>query len=276
MEQKLIFMDIDGTLTEPGKNVPPDSAVKAIRQARENGHRVVLCSGRNYGLLTPLLSLGFDGFISSAGGYIVYDGQEVYDCPMTPVQQEKVLTVLEKNGVYYTIETRDCSYTDDRFKEFLRACPFSGSNSELLRWKEIVESDQYTLPMEKYNNAPVYKLIFASRGMERLQVPMKVLQDEFYFCIQDTAAKAIINGDLINKAFNKGTAVQRLCDYLNFPQANTIAFGDSMNDLEMLQASALGICMENGSPALQKIADAICPSIQADGIYRAFERLKLL
>ena len=42
MECKLIFLDIDGTLTEPGKNVPPASAVEAVRKARDNGHKVVL------------------------------------------------------------------------------------------------------------------------------------------------------------------------------------------------------------------------------------------
>ena len=47
MEQKLIFLDIDGTLTEPGKNIPPASAVEAVCRARKNGHKVVLCSGRN-------------------------------------------------------------------------------------------------------------------------------------------------------------------------------------------------------------------------------------
>ena len=74
MECKLIFLDIDGTLTEPGKNVPPASAVEAVRKARDNGHKVVLCSGRNYGMLSPLLRYGFDGLVGSAGGYIEYGG----------------------------------------------------------------------------------------------------------------------------------------------------------------------------------------------------------
>ena len=77
MNQKLIFLDIDGTLTEPGKNVPPPSAVEAVRRAREKGHKVVLCSGRNYGMLYPVLQYGFDGLISSAGGYIEYGGEVV-------------------------------------------------------------------------------------------------------------------------------------------------------------------------------------------------------
>ena len=48
MKRRIIFLDIDGTLTEPGKNIPPDSALRAIREARAAGHLVYLCSGRNF------------------------------------------------------------------------------------------------------------------------------------------------------------------------------------------------------------------------------------
>ncbi len=61
MEQKLIFFFFFFTLTVPGKNVPPPSAIAAVRRAREKGHKAVLCSGRNYGMLFPVLQFGFDG-----------------------------------------------------------------------------------------------------------------------------------------------------------------------------------------------------------------------
>ena len=120
MERKLIFLDIDGTLTEPGKNEPPVSALEAVRRARANGHRVVLASGRSYGMLSPLLLYGFDGLVGSAGGYIMYGEEVVYDCPMTPAQQRLVLDVFQRNGVFRTVESRDNSYTDEAFKDFLR------------------------------------------------------------------------------------------------------------------------------------------------------------
>ncbi len=276
MEQKLIFLDIDGTLTEPGKNIPPASAVEAVGRARKNGHKVVLCSGRNYGLLSPLLQFGFDGFISSAGGYIEYGGHIVYDCPMTRAQQDRVLKVLQENGVYYIIETRNHSYSDESFKEFLKNCIRSDANSELLRWQKHIESDQFTRPMTEYHLEPIYKAVFMSPGMDRLQNPIQCLQDEFHFCIQDENAHSIINGDLINKAFDKGTAVQRLCGHLDIAQKDTIAFGDSMNDLEMLQTAALGICMENGSMELKRLADEICSPFNEDGLYKSFEKLNLI
>ena len=115
-----------------------------------------------------------------------------------------------------------------------------------------------------------------SRGMERLKKPMQLLQDEFDFCIQDEDACGIVNGELASKAFNKGKAVERLCEFLGISRADTIAIGDSMNDLEMLKAVEIGVCMADGSPSLKKIARMVCPAVTEDGIYHAFEKLQLI
>ena len=276
MEQKLIFLDIDGTLTEPGKNVPPLSAVEAVRRAREKGHKVVLCSGRNYVMLFPVLEFGFDGLIASAGGYIEYGGQVVYDCPMTKEQQDRVLDVFKESGIYRTIGGKNNSYTDEGFKEFLAGDAQSKANSELLRWRIQIENELGIRPMSEYDGEPIYGMAFMSRGADRLKRPMEVLQDDFDFCIQGEDACGIVNGELASKAFNKGKAVERLCEFLGISRTDTIAVGDSMNDLEMLQAAETGVCMANGSPARRKIADMVCPSVTEDGLYSAFERLRLI
>lgn len=276
MEKKLIFLDIDGTLTEPGKNVPPASALEAVRGAQTNGHIAVLCSGRNYGMLSPLLQYGFDGVISCAGGCIEFGDQMVYDCPMTPEQQKQVLSVFQESGVYRTIGSRDYTYTDEGFKEFLAKNAQSKANSELLRWRVQLESELDIRPMAEYGGEPIYGLTFMSPGQERLETPMKLLNGEFNFCIQDTDACGIVNGELINRAYNKGTAVLRLSEYLGIAAEDTIAFGDSMNDLEMLQTAGYSVCMGNGSKRLQGIADMVCPPVNRDGLYRAFVQLGLI
>jgi hydroxymethylpyrimidine pyrophosphatase-like HAD family hydrolase len=51
---KLIFLDIDGTLTEPGSNTPPESALKALEMTKAKGNKVFLCTGRNVAMLAPL------------------------------------------------------------------------------------------------------------------------------------------------------------------------------------------------------------------------------
>lgn len=274
MEKKLIFLDIDGTLTQPGFNVPPASAQEAVKRARAKGHKVFLCSGRNRGMLSPLLSYGFDGLVASAGGYIEYGGQVIYDCPMAPELRDKAMRVFQENGIFRTVEGKEGSYTDEGFKDFLLES--SGGNSELLRWREQLEHELGIRPMAEYQGMPVYKMGFVSPSAAGLREPMRVLGDAFDFCIQGTDQLGAINGELINKAFNKGLAVERLCVHLGVPIEDTIAFGDSMNDLEMIRAAGLGICMANGSEELKKIADEVCPAVDEDGLYKAFSRHGLI
>lgn len=130
--------------------------------------------------------------------------------------------------------------------------------------------------MAEYDGEPIYGLTFMSPGQERLKEPMQALKDDFNFCIQDTDACGIVNGELINKAFNKGTAVQRLSEHLKIAITDTIAFGDSMNDLEMLQTAGYSVCMGNGGARLKKTADMVCPPVNKDGLYRAFTQLGLI
>lgn len=269
MNPKLIFLDIDGTLTEPGSNTPPDSALEAVRRAQKKGHKVVLCSGRNYGMLSPLLQYGFDAVIASAGGYIRRGDQIIYDQPMSRPQQEKAMEAFAQSGIFRTVESRDGSYTDEGFKLFLART--SGSNSEQLRWREQLEHNLGIRPMAEYHGEPIYKIVFMSPSREALEEPIRQLSGEFDFCIQETDQSGIINGELINKQFNKGTAVRRLSEACGVPLADTIAFGDSMNDLEMLQTAGLSICMGNGSEALKKAADEVCPPVGEDGLFQAFK-----
>ncbi len=276
MEQKIIFLDVDGTLTEAGSNEPPESAIRAIHQAREEGHYVFLCTGRNYDMISPLLKYDFDGVIASSGGYIVCQGKVIYDCPMTEEQKKTVLDVLKKNGVYRTVECMDGAYTDEEFKEFLRSHAKEGGNSELLRWREQVEKSLHILPMKEYREQPVYKIVVVCASKEQLTEPQSVLASDFEFCIQEKDVGGFINGEVVNKEFNKGKAIRRTCEYLHIPIYNSVAIGDSMNDREMMVTAGLSICMGNGSKELKRISDDVCPSVGEDGIRTAFLRHHLI
>lgn len=274
MGKRLIFLDIDGTLTEPGSNTPSPSALEAVRRARRAGNKVILCSGRNYGMLSPLLRYGFDGVISSAGGCIRYGDEPIYDCPMTPEQQARAMGAFARAGVFRTVEGFEQSYTDEGFQDFLREK--GGENSELLRWRRQIEQNLGIRPMAEYRGEPIYKILFATPDAEKLEKPREELEADFQFCMQAPGGWGMVNGELINRKFHKGTAVRRLCEYLGIPLENTVAFGDSMNDLEMLETAALGICMGNGNEALKRAAKAVCPPVGEDGLFRAFAEYGLM
>lgn len=276
MGRKIIFLDIDGTLTQPGCNEPPESALRAIRKTREKGNLVFLCTGRNYDMLSPLLRYGFDGVIASSGAYILCGEKLIYDCPMTEEEKKCVMELLQKNGIFRTVECVDGSYTDEGFKEFLAENAQAGGNSELLRWRRQIEASLNIRPMAEYKGQPVYKLVMMFRDEKQLEEPRRALGETFDFCIQESDRYGFMNGELIKKEYNKGIALRKVCAYYGVSVEDSIAYGDSMNDLEMMEAAGISICMENGSRKLKELADDVCGTVSADGIYQSFKKYGLM
>lgn len=274
---KLIFLDIDGTLTRPGENIPPDSAIDAIHKARSKGHKVFLCTGRNPDMLMPVFKLGFDGMISCAGGYVAVgmDASEVlFDCPMTEHQRDVALKSLHDNGVFCTIEAKDGSWGDENLGDFLKNQ--SEGNSEIERWRKALSENLGIKPMSTYDGSPVYKVVIMCEKNSQLDEAKELLGHEFDFVIQEVKAYNCLNGELINKKFNKGLGVDLIMKKFGVEKRDTIGFGDSMNDLEMMRTVGTSVCMANGAEALKKLADMVCPSVSDDGIARAFAKLKLI
>ena len=276
MSKKILFLDIDGTLTEPGSNIPPESARKAVEKAKEKGHIIFLCTGRNYAMLEPVYKLGFDGAIGSAGGYIIYGEEVIFDCPMNEEQRLLVLNTLKDNGVFRTVECKDGSYTDEGFKQFLEENSSEGGNSELLRWRKQIEESLDIRPMSEYDGAPVYKVVYMSPSKDYLDEPKKILGNDFNIIMQEPDKFGITNGEIVNKIFDKGKAVIKVCEYMGIDIKDSIGFGDSMNDLEMIQQVGYSVVMENGSDPLKKLADYVAPKVTEDGLYLAFEKLELI
>lgn len=272
---KLIFLDIDGTLTVPGENVPPASALEAIRKAQEAGNRVFLCSGRNYDMLSPLLQYGFDGYVASAGGYVVCGDEVLYDCPMTSEERDIALEDLHRNGVFCTIEAKDGSWGDENMDAFLQDQP--EGNSEIERWRKALAKGLGIRPMSEYDGRPVYKVVIMCMDMKQLDDARRDLEKDFNFAMQTLPEHGgCVNGELINRRFDKGRGIRRVAEKLGVPISDTYGFGDSMNDLEMIQTVGTSVCMDNGQEALKKISDMVCPAVSEDGLAKAFEQLGLI
>ena len=274
MRRKAIFLDIDGTLTVPGRNDPPESALEVIREARARGHKVLLCTGRSPDMLESVLKYGFDGAIAIGGGYVELDGEVLFDYPMTEKQRDLAMRLFKENGVFRTIVAKDASFCDEGMDEFLQQA--SGGSSELLRWREAIERDLKIRPISEYDGRPIYKIVFMCKSAEQLKPAIEALDGEFYFLVQDPDEADVIIGELINRKFDKGTGVRRVAEALGIPPEDTYGFGDSMNDAEMIRAVGTGVCMANGSPALQKMSSLVCPGVEENGLAWAFRELGLV
>ncbi len=274
MNRKLVFLDIDGTLTVPGTNVPPESAVQAVRQAQANGHKVYLCSGRNWNMLSPLLVYGFDGVVASSGGYVVVGDEVIYDDPMSDEQRDAALAVLHKNGVFCTIEASTGAWGDSNLEEFLKGQP--EGNSEIERWRKALAGSLGIRPMEEYDGSPVHKIVIMCPKAEQLDEARELLEKDFSFAIQDIPEHGCVNGEIISRSFDKGKGVLAICEKEGIPVEDTIGFGDSMNDLEMIRTVGIGVCMANGSETLKGYSDRICPAVEEDGLWQGFKDLGLI
>ncbi|MBQ9628019.1 MAG: HAD hydrolase family protein, partial [Synergistaceae bacterium] len=124
------------------------------------------------------------------------------------------------------------------------------------------------------------KVVIMCNKLSQLDDAKKALGDKFNFVVQDVRVgnsdQTCVNGEILDKAFNKGLGVRIIAEKFNVDIKDTIGFGDSMNDLEMIQTVGTSVCMSNGSEALKKLSDIVCPSVSEDGLAKAFEDLNLI
>lgn len=272
---KLIFLDIDGTLTKAGSNVPPPSAMEAIEKARRKGNKVLLCTGRNVGMAAPVYDLGFDGIISLAGAYVVCDGELIYDQPVDNDELKDIISILHEDGVFCTIEAKDKTYGDENIADFLKSA--KGDNSEIERWRKALSSELGILPMSEYDGRPIYKIVIMCTDHEQLERARELYEDRYDFVVQEVKEHGnCVNGELIHRSFDKGKAIRLVAEHYGVPMEDTIGFGDSMNDLTMIETVGTSCCMDNGAEALKKISDYVLPSVSDDGLAKGFSQLELI
>lgn len=85
----------------------------------------------------------------------------------------------------------------------------------------------------------------------------------------------LYNGEISIKGITKATGLKQITNYLNIPIEDTIAIGDSLNDLDILQEAGLSICMGNGADECKKIADFVTKDISDDGLAYALKHFNL-
>ena len=272
---KLIFLDIDGTLTVAGSNTPPASAMEAVRKSQEKGNKVFLCTGRNLGMAKKVYDLGFDGIIALAGAYIMVGEEVIYDRSVDNEELKQIIDVLHDNGVFCTIEAKDLTYGDENLSDFLQNA--DGDNSEIERWRKALSEDLGILPMKAYDGRPIYKIVVMTGKDEQLDEAREKYEKNYDFVVQEVKQHGnCINGELIHRSFDKGKAVKIVADHYGVSMEDTYGFGDSMNDLTMIEAVGVSACMGNGAEKLKEISDHVLEDVENDGLYKGFEALSLL
>lgn len=277
--RKAIFFDIDGTLLIPGEGIH-ESVRKALRKVRNHGHQVFIATGRAWCCLPEeLQDVELDGLIASAGSDIWFHGQNVYRQSLPEKLIRDTCQILKEMDAVYVLEGFDRIYVSGKAQQILLGEEvLPDDNPELVRWKNYFRKKTNLYPIEEWSPEVerIPKITFMLFHEEQVEQIEEIMSENFHVVFFPSAYSGFWNGELISLKADKGTAIQKAAELLHMEIADTIAFGDSMNDYEMILQAGCGVVMANGDAYLKTKADRICESVQEDGVIRELERMHLI
>ncbi|GGN97974.1 Cof-type HAD-IIB family hydrolase [Saccharibacillus kuerlensis] len=258
MEKSIIFFDLDGTLLNDNKQVN-DSTREAVAALKEQGHIVAIATGRAPFLFEHIRKeLNIDTYVSYNGSYVVLEGEVVFTNPLNDKALEQLtnLALQHDHAVVYMDH------------EDMRAnVPDSERVTESIGTLQIG-----TLPTHDplyYKDRFIYQsLLFCAEGEEK---PYETLFGTFDFIRWHPFSL-----DVLPAGGSKFKGIGKITEKLGIPLERQYAFGDALNDLEMLQGIPNSVAMGNGLPEAKEAAKWVTTSNNEDGIAQGLKLAGLL
>ena len=262
MNQKYaLFFDIDGTLVSFKTHEIPQSTIQALTQAKANGSRVYIATGRPPLIITNLGAIEglIDGYITTNGA-LCYVGDEMVTCQA--IAKEDVMTCVDdcqaKGNSLIVVGRKDVAVIDPKgdvdriFRQMLavknldKAAPLD----------EVLEQDILQL-------TPFFPADYESELMARMpQCVSGRWHPEFT--------------DITANGADKGKGILAMARHEGFDPSRTMAFGDGGNDMSMIIQAGIGVAMGNAIDALKEQADYVTTSVDEDGIMNALRHYQVI
>lgn len=278
--RKFLFFDIDGTLVGRSKIVTPKTRW-AIQQARKEGHKAFLCTGRApTSIVGDIKSIAFDGTVCSAGGFIMIDDQFIFENLINQYLLSEVMTLFINNRILFTLETKHALYQTPGVNEFFdqkhqKDCE---NNLELMRFFQLRRQGENRLPIQDFNilNTGVTKVCFIAPIKQNFYNCVPFLEEFFNIVTFSKESDDFVNGEIIIKNCTKADGIIKVVNYFHGSMKDTIGFGDSMNDYQMLQKANIGVVYENAPENLKALGDYYFTDPDDDGIYKVMLEMGLI
>ena len=245
---KIIFFDIDGTLVDPATRQISPKTRQALGKLREKGIITCVATGRVPVAFPDFGEVKFDAVCAINGSLCYTEKEVIYTNAISPKSVEQVLKNAEELGRPVSLAVRNGLAANGFDKDL---ADYYGL-SEL----ELIVSDTF----EEDCRGEVYQIMLGCREADFPTI-LKGAEDVKIAVSWDRAV------DVIPASGGKGAAIGKILEYFHLDPAQAMAFGDSYNDLDMLQAVGTGVAMGNAADALKEIADEVCGPVSQDGIY---------
>lgn len=258
---RLIAFDLDGTLLSPEKKLP-DNFFNTVKILREHDIRIVIASGRQFfniiNLFQPVVD---DLFFISENGALVFDGLEnIRACELPENAFEDV---FESASQMPSVLPMMCGAK----AAYLRPSdPVLESNAALYYEKRIVSDD----PATAAKDDKIVKLAICDGAGDAEKTFSHLLSNPSPSLSLALAGKDWL--DVMKRGVNKGEGLSFIAERLGLGAENCMAFGDYMNDLEMLKSVSYGYAMANAHPVVASSARYHAPSNADDGVMQVLRK----
>lgn len=277
--RKICFFDIDGTIIGKSRQIT-QANLEALHTLRSNGHLAFLCTGRApSSIFSNIIHIGWDGIIASAGSFVFVDRKQIYENAIDPNLLLQIIYLFTKHKIMFTLETKFTLYQSPGIKEFFDAHFKNDKNPNLeaVRAKEDREMNECRKPLAEYDGVvPVAKVCFIAKDKEAFTSLIPYFEEHFNIVYFNHEDEPFMNGELIQKSCTKGDGIKRVVEHLGARMEDTIAFGDSMNDHEMLLEASESYVSELSSDYLKSISDGTFEEPDQDGIAKILKQLQLI
>ncbi|WP_064092390.1 Cof-type HAD-IIB family hydrolase [Rossellomorea aquimaris] len=255
---KIVFFDIDGTLLDHDKTLP-DATKEAIKTLQSNGTYVAIATGRAPFMYEGLREeLGIESFVSFNGQYVVFENEVIYT---NPLKVEILETLLEDT---YSNDHPVVHLNHQTMKSNHKHHPFIEESMGSLKFPHPDYSPQF------YKDRDIYQsLLFCTKEEENFY--RNKYGDDFTFIRWHQYSM-----DILPKGGSKAEGIKKMIAKLGFNLEDVYAFGDGLNDIEMIQSVGTGVAMGNAVEEVQRHANMITKHVDENGIYHGLKELKLI
>ena len=280
MKCKAIFLDMDGTLLNSEKEVS-DYSIKILKEIKQKGIEIILISGRCNKSIEHIVKNRINNkdeiirYIISTDGTMIKDLKENKIIYQSSLNEKLVKELIYKSYNFDTafyIITENDMYKDNRMNEYQKETDRWYINGEFYN----IENNLKTIDFNDFSkkNEKVNRILFFSMNLDKLkEINENILKNDE---IQTLFRKDFKDYQLllISNKYSKAIGIIEMCKYLNLSTKDTIAFGDSDNDIEMLEIVGDGIAMKNAKIDLKtnKITEF---TNNEDGVAKYLEKMLL-
>lgn len=257
MMKKILFFDVDGTLYNSEK-ILPASAKEALLEARRNGYEIAIATGRAPFMIQSLLEeLDINTYVTFNGQYVVYRGEIVYT------------NGVEKDELSKIIAFGDARHEPVVFLDDQRMIASVGNNEMISESLNTLKYPYPNIDSTYYMQNEVYQtLIFMEEKDEHLYREafpnVQFVRWHRYSC------------DILPKGGSKAAGIEKVLEKMGLTLNDAIAFGDGINDIEMLQAVGTGVAMGNGHERVKAVATHIAEHVDEDGLAKIMRQLNII